>query len=78
MMALALFSLFSVCALASVLVLADSGMRAVGAWHRLRGELRMLSGECGTTQALAPVTNAGRIVRLNCQEIMQGAPRAAA
>ena len=78
MMALALFSLFAFCTLASVLVLADSGMRAVDAWHRLRGELRMISGEFGTTLAQSPLPNSGRIVRLDCQEIMQGAPRAAA
>lgn len=78
MMALALFSLFALCAIASTLVLADSGIRAVDAWHRLRSELRALSGETGTVLATAPMPTTCRIVRLDSQAIMQAERRAAA
>lgn len=78
MMALALFSLFALCTIASVLVLADSGMRAVGAWHRLRGELRMISGECAAQLVSMESPRSARIVRLDCNQVMQGAGRAAA
>lgn len=78
MMALALFTLFALCAVASLLVLADSGLRAAGAWHRLRGELRALSGECGSMLAQTEAPRAGRVVRVECRDIMRGALRAAA
>lgn len=42
MLAIALFAFFGAAALASVAVLADSGLRGVAAVRRLRGELRML------------------------------------
>lgn len=72
MMALALFSLFAVCAFASVLVLTDSGLRAVGAWHRLRGELQMLSGECGSALAQAEAPLTGRVVKLAPRQVKPG------
>lgn len=78
MMALALFCLFALCAIANLLVLADSGMRGVDAWHRLRRELRTLSGECGTRLAPAPMPTTCRVIRFDSQAIMQGGLRAAA
>jgi hypothetical protein len=65
MIALALFALFALCALVSLLVLADSGLRAVDAWHRLRGELRVLSGECGTALTERHTQQSARVVRLS-------------
>lgn len=78
MMALALFSLFALCALASLLVLTDSGMRAVDAWHRLRGELRMLSGEYASQVVQADVPSTARIMRFEGQAFIQQSLRAAA
>lgn len=78
MMALVLFCLFALCTLASLLVLVDSGMRGVDAWHRLRRELRTLSGECGTMRAPAPMPPTGRVIRVDGQAIMQGERCAAA
>lgn len=60
MIALVLNALFAVCALASLLVIADSAMRGVFAWRRIQRELRVLSGECaasvrgGTTRSASP------------------------
>ena len=78
MMTLALSALFTLCLLASGLVLADSGMRAVGAWRRLRGELRMVSGECATRLIEVGAPRAARVARLDCQDLMPVALRAAA
>ena len=78
MMALALFFLFALCALASVLVLTDSGMRAVDAWHRLRGELRMISGECAAQLVQPESTIAARVVRFDGNAFMLQSARVAA
>ncbi len=78
MLSLALFALFALCGLASGLVLADSGMRAVGAWRRLRGELRTLKGECATTPEKAEAPCPVRIARLNYPDLTQAGLRAAA
>lgn len=78
MMALALFSLFALCAVASLLVLTDSGMRAVDAWHRLRGELRLLSGEYATQIIQAEIPATARVMRFDGTAFIQQSPRAAA
>ena len=78
MMVLALFTLFALCALSSILVLADSGMRAAGAWHRLRGELRVLSGECGAALVRKDPPDGARVIRIGYRDVMSGGGRAAA
>lgn len=71
MMTVALFTLFALGALTSLLVLADSGLRAVDAWHRLQGELRVLSGECGSTLVQSATPGTARVVRMTGQNVMQ-------
>ena len=78
MLTLALFCLFALCAIASLLVLVDSGMRGVDAWHRLRRELRTLSGECGAQLAPPPTPATCHVTRSESQAIMQGRLRVAA
>ena len=78
MLSLALFALFALCSLVSGLVLADSGMRAVGAWRRLRGELRTMKGDCAITPGKAETPHPVRIARLNYPDLTQAELRAAA
>ncbi|MFN4112816.1 MAG: hypothetical protein ACK4GD_02610 [Sphingomonadaceae bacterium] len=78
MMALILFTLFAVAAVASLIVLADSGLRAVDAWHRLRGELQALSGLHAVALTKRTVPARARIVRLKRNETFYTFSRAAA
>ena len=78
MMTAALFTLFALGALVSLLVLADSGMRAVDAWHRLRGELRTLSGKYGSARVQQETPWRARVVRMTGQNVMRSGWRAAA
>ena len=78
MMALALITLFALAAFTSLVVLADSGLRAVDAWHRLRGELQALSGLHASAVTRQTVPVQARIARLNGHELLREVSRAAA
>ena len=78
MMALALFTLFAIGALASVLVLADSGLRAVQAWQRLSRELSILTGERSAALVQADAACSARIVRPAGHDFRRNGWRAAA